>query len=128
MTMTHFSRNPQCKYRAVHLARECRPYRILTKRANHTMNVARQYHTVHHDDQSHVATQRQRTDADGLPVRPGQYVIHPEDNPKSATPVTVFEDELTLDLCLRIITDRGGEHVQRVDELAEDVVFLRRSL
>ncbi len=81
---------------------------------------------IEFDEQSQVAVCA-RVDVDGLPVSPGKYVIHPDGHPKAAMPITVFEDEVTFDLWFRTVVDRTGEVVQRVDELAEDTVFLRRN-
>lgn len=61
-------------------------------------------------------------DTNGDPLQAGaRYMINKPG--QWAKFVDLFEDELTCDLCFRIDIPGSGPVVQRVDDLAEDVVF-----
>jgi hypothetical protein len=83
-------------------------------------------HTMQPDEIESQASGVGLRDYQGNPLQAGRkYMVNrPGQWAKMAE---LFEDQVTGDLCLRIDMDGSGPIVQRVDDLARDVIFFLSS-
>lgn len=83
-------------------------------------------HTMAPEEIESQASGLKLRDANGNPLQAGKkYLVNcPGQWAKMGE---LFEDEVTGDLCLRIDGAGGGPSVQRVDDLAGDVIFFLSS-
>lgn len=76
------------------------------------------------DDNIQAGRARSRVDSQGRGIRPGRYRLSTGSG--SVVEVDIVEDQLNFDLWFTVAT-QGRSVRQRVDELADDVVFTRLS-